>query len=1083
MKKARTPRRRGSSLPLRRTRGHGDGARASSDDRKVPSFTSDRHNRREFLCQLPLAALSTAYVAGGRQALSPRQQKRKLSNGYFDVRFDGERITSLRADGNGRGKYGAETIASGGVIAGSISAHLDKERLILETRKGEFSWDLPFDRKGYYDAETHLNYPSPYSTKGVYPLALPFRKFVTSAGQVVFIESFKRLPLGPYFLNFVIARGSQMLFCGDRQQNFDLKVCWPEQRVVDYKIAEDRLTFLTKTVGKPVIIEVLPRGLEDVPSNLLIHPKVTFDPDPEITYLPTGKSLPASDLMTDLMRFGIHWSPKVVVTGDWGLSAAEMHRINDPRSWHLQRLRSELLNYMGFIGYDRFEHFGCMFAWGRFPDYGAGGLLNLPPFNAPYDMRTLHLNGQWIQTITSFVLATRDTSFLRARRARWVATDGNEPQPICGRKSWVQDYVLAAGDVRLDGRLPREVHTLGQTFVATAAFSEIRVRLGTDGKEVARGVISLRSEPSGTLLEQKDFTLEPGHRSQSVILRLSKQRTAGKYFVEISDSDSGRRYFGPGIYWWTDPETKYLGGEATSGPFQGTIHDRLKLLFQYIQKYCGAAEGNLAQYINNREYNVPNYKSGLSNLCTENSYWELPGGGYDAFEGLWYNAACNALAELAEFEDDADSAARYRLLFRKANEAYNKKYWHSVTENGKEISRYHACEDWDGKTHDYGFTYYNLEAAFRGIPSLQQVRSVLWWLDRGYWSRDGGAPPGFARPWKENMYSIWEVAPPFNSIGNTTWLNVTGTLPYLEVVANGGSRCFIGGRDLVVRSNYLSVDNMHERNKRILARFANPDRLTGGRTFNDPGGRGRWFFGEPFVDIADFEAFHEIFPQEGVLPASEPLAYLGMEYAAKGLWLRPRVPSELNLMKFEGIGYAEAVFDFQVQAERKRVPLSASEDENQLSATFVPHSRFNKVGVLTAVRPPGVHQGCQISLTLEHWTPTGWAEVDRTWFSDVADRKWVWLATERWLEPSERYRLTVHDFRAPGGEICGIKLTRQGRPLIDVQQETNILIVHCRYNPRKRRFILRSEADEVLPSLPLTSTLDPGQRILLSAQF
>jgi hypothetical protein len=764
------------------------------------------------------------------------------------------------------------------------------------------------------------------------------------------------------------------------------------------------------------------------------------------------------------------------------MCAAETHRLNDPRSWHLQKVRSELLRYIGFIGYDRFEHFGYMFPWSRYPDYAAGAILNFPPSNAPYDMRMLHLNGQWIQTIASYVLATRDTSVLHARRARWVATDGSEPQPICGKESSIQDYVLADGDVRVDGRPSKKTHKLGQIFTANEPFRQVKVRLGTAGKEPGKGVIALRSNPEGKILGQTDFTLETGKQDQTVTLALKAKQAPGKYFVEVSDDDSGKRYFGPGIFWWTDPETNYAGGEATSGPFQGDISARLNLLFEYMQNYMGAAKENLTYYINNPEYNVPNFKSGRAGLSTENSYWEGAGGGYDAFEGIWYNAACNSMAELADLENDAESTNRYRHLAELANAAYNKKYWHTVEENGKQFSRFLGCEDWDGGIHDYGFAYYNLEASARNIPTPDQVRSILWWLDRGGWSPDGGPLLNFIRTWNKHIYSVWEIAPPFNTVGNTTWLNLTHVLPYMEVLTNGGTRLDLPARELVVRSKHVSIDNMHERNTRILTRFASPDRLTGGRTFPDPGGRGRWHFGKPFVDRADIEGFREIFPQNGVLPVAEPMAYLGMEYAGKGLWLRPRVPSELEKLKFEGIGYGGAVLDFESEAERLEVPTSALESEGPFSRSFVGNSKFNKVGVLATVKPFKVRHDTQMSLTLERRSHAGLEQIGTTWFSHVQDNQWVWLTTESWLEPGTQYRLRVHDLDTPEGETLALSCSSDGAPQLRLMAEKTRLAVSLRYNPKNIKFRLQGEWSDINISNAANSmgaVLEPGQRVLL----
>ena len=138
--------------------------------------------------------------------------------------------------------------------------------------------------------------------------------------------------------------------------------------------------------------------------------------------------------------------------------------------------------------------------------------------------------------------------------------------------------------------------------------------------------------------------------------------------------------------------------------------------------------------------------------------------------------------------------------------------------------------------------------------------------------------------WKDDIYLIWEIAPPFNTIENHTWLNVTGTLPYMEALSNGGTRCDIAARDLYVRAKYLSVDNMHERNKQICSCFASPVSVNRRTDFCGTPGAAVWCIsGPPWIDRADIEGFWEIFPQNGVLASFQPKAYLGMELSAQGI--------------------------------------------------------------------------------------------------------------------------------------------------------------------------------------------------------
>lgn len=1001
-----------------------------------------------------------------------RTAARTISNEYIAARMDGHRLISLRFDPTGNGRFSQETIAAGGALAGFKTLDLQNDTLVLAGPEAELVWDLPFERAGYYDADQNINYPSPFDTDGAAPLTLPFRRFVTSAGQYVNLECFKRLPLGPCMHPLNVADGSQLLLVGNARQNHDLKLTCPGQDAIPCEVAEHHLRIKPRLSDGRITIQVLPPETEAAPGDRVALPSVRFEPDFPIRFTPTGKTASASNLMTDLVRTGIYWHPSMIAVGDWGLGAVGTHMMDDPRSWYLRHLRSQLLKMIAWIGYDRFEHFGMMFAWGRYPDYGAGGLLNLPPSNAPYDMRMLHLNGQWIVTIAQYVLATGDIDLLRSRRTRWLGTDGKQPQPICGKNATCADFVLAAGDVRLDARKPRKVHTLSQTFRASKPFSTIRLRLGSDSRtETATGWMELRTKDTDKPAARIPFTLEP-NRHEPVEFHLPQQAPAGTYRVEIGDDDSGKRYFGPGIYWLTDPESSETVPPAGSGPFSGTLYDRLTLLFDYIVEHTGAGKGHLFHYINDPEYNIPDHKSGRPRVCTENSYWEAAGGGYDAFEGLWYNAACRAMGEMAELMNDRTAVTRYRDLAAQADRAYNAKYWHTAIDNEQPFQRYLACEDWDGRTYDYGFTYYNLEAAVRRIPSDDQTRAILWWLDRGQYSPDEG------KTWNEDIYSIWGLAPPFNTIANNTWINVTGTLPYREVLVNGGTRPPIAGRDVLARSRCLGADNMHERNCRILARFANPDRLTGGRTFNDPGGRGRWHWGQPNTDRADIEGFREIFPQNGDMVTCQIMAYLGMDYSAEGLWLKPRVPSDLDRMTFRNLGYAGALFDFEVEAMRKEVRTVPIKTSDRLAFEFRADEPFNKAGVRIGIRPPILLPNNQLTLTLEHKEGPHWQPTAKTWYSHVRDGQTLWIAAERWLPPAE-YRLSISDVRTAADQTMQAGQGQNSPPIRCVAERTR-LVINVADQPHHAPFRIEGESVHAPTNSCLEAVMAPGQRIRLT---
>ncbi|KXK29919.1 MAG: hypothetical protein UZ16_OP3001003141 [Candidatus Hinthialibacteria bacterium OLB16] len=1004
------------------------------------------------------------------------------SNGCFQISVDesGQKIRSMKCDPTGNSCYGDELIADGGSIEPLKDVSVKKRQLSFNSTNGTLIWSLPFHREGYYDSDQFILYPNEKTTAGAQPLRLPFRKFVTSTGQIALIEHFMRLPRGTYFMTLNIEDGSQLLLCGNKENPYDLLLTLPGVAKINYDVQDHALIFLCEGLTGTGSIEILPHRIIEVPEKNIYHPQAEFRPDFLVQDLFTQKMLSASEALSDLLSVGVYWNPGVSGGGEWGLSAVETHQFDDPRSWYLRQIREIQLQRIGLIGYDRFEHFGMAFAWDKLPDYGAGGLLNVPENNAAYDMRALHLSAMFIQQVVNYVLAAGDVSLLQAKRSRWLSTDGNEQQPLTGEHATHFDFVLSAGDTRLDRKPAQNYFTLGQIFTASQPFQKVSIRLGVEGNENVDGTVRLYHRPRKQLILERDIHLDSSDKDKLITVETEKPNPPGEYHIDVLDRKSiDGKYFGSSIYWYTDFESSDTRGHATAGPLEGpTVYDRLKVLFDYLYNYTGPKEENLSYYKNDPEYNIPDHKSGRHAVGTTLSYWESPGGGYDAFSGLWYNVACSAMAEAAELMGDRDHAGEYRKLRDAADSAYNKKYWTTFEENGKKFNRYYGCMDWDGVIHDYGFTYNNLEAAYRGITSPEQARDILWWLDRGQISTDLG------KTWDGSIYSIWRIAAPFNTIEMDDWQNVTGTLPYREVLTNGGTRLTIAAVDLVTRSRYLSIDNAHERNKEILGRWINPDRLMGGRTFDDPGGRGRWHFGPPDVDRADIEGFREIFPPNGVLSTYQPIAYLGIQLSSSGMSLTPQVPSELDSYTFRHIGYSGCVLDMTATAERQEVPCDISGAGPGLGSgaqevVFKPTGHFNKAGVQVCITPFNQRQENQLSLSLDEQDGEGWREVAINWYSHARDGQWVWVDARKPLNPEKTCRLRIHDIQPAQGEKIFLSLA-EGVLSIKLMAEKTRLEIFPVWSKEDYRLNLGGSSASSGGHRALAATLHPGETTLLA---
>jgi hypothetical protein len=631
--------------------------------------------------------------------------------------------------------------------------------------------------------------------------------------------------------------------------------------------------------------------------------QIRFLPDQEWTQSLTGKRVSLNTLVGEFMQQAVYFYPGVITGGDWLHGAVTTHQLDDPRSPYLAQLRRGLVEAAN-VGYDRCGHFGLLYCWGRSPNYGDGSLL------APsVDMRHLHINWVFICSAARYALMTRDRALLAARRVRWLALD--DAPPSCGGDATVADPVLVAGDWRLDA-LPPTRHTLGQSFTAERPFRVVRVALGNHAATSARAVLQVRREgPEGPEVGRTTTVLTPHASREEVRVELGTESAPGQYYVELADADSGRKWDG-GLCWWTEPEGHYNRGEAYNGTFRGDRWELLKLLFDYGYEWFGPKLHGVAAY--DRAFGCGPNKSGRAGdpiVC--NSYWEQFGGGRDMWSSLWYSSACSAMAELARWQGLEAEARHYAEMRRAADEAFRRTFGREVEDNGTRHFRYVAVVDWDGVTHDYGHTHYNLEAVARGIADDESAKRVMQWLDQGALSPDGGTT------WQSGIYDYWQVTPPFITINNRDWQGLhgqSGGFPYGEVLAAGGTRLATVLPDLEARARVNGADDVWRRVLQVMDRYARPDRLTGGRVMADPGGRGRWHFGPPRLDRADIEGFREIFPDCGAAGTALPIVFLGLEPTADGLRFAPLVPTALDGLEVSGLGFGGAVWRVAVRVRR-----------------------------------------------------------------------------------------------------------------------------------------------------------------------
>jgi hypothetical protein len=296
------------------------------------------------------------------------------------------------------------------------------------------------------------------------------------------------------------------------------------------------------------------------------------------------------------------------------------------------------------------------------------------------------------------------------------------------------------------------------------------------------------------------------------------------------------------------------------------------------------------------------------------NYWDiLPFGYLDAYANAVYYASLGAMADLEAFMaqlPDLQTGApartpdQYRHLSDKARAAYNAAFWDDAK------GRYIGCIDADGKRHDFGFTFVNVEAMAYGLATPAQARRVYDWMEHGLTASG-----------KADTYSRWVFAPRANTVHNPMWdetgvtdPNASGIepwwhfgwrgTPFDEQCQDGGAILYTSFFDLMARTRLLGSENAWQRWSEILARYREPDRLCGGPPLfrgeipqqANPGSVG--------LDIP--------FPESGLVPTWFLYGLAGVQPGPEGLWIAPRLPSELPWLVIRNLTFRGLTLDLYV---------------------------------------------------------------------------------------------------------------------------------------------------------------------------
>ena len=366
-----------------------------------------------------------------------------------------------------------------------------------------------------------------------------------------------------------------------------------------------------------------------------------------------------------------------------------------------------------------------------------------------------------------------------------------------------------------------------------------------------------------------------------------------------------------------------------------------------------------------------------------NNYWDiLPFGHLDAYaNAVWY-ASLEAMAQLETLLGEIDGLSEgpagrepdyYRALAAVARRRYNDTFW------DPEKGRYIGCVDVDGKKHDYGFTFVNLEAMAYGLATDEQARRIYQWMQT--------EPTSSGEP---DTYSRWIFAPRATTLHNPPWNPKEGKLAdvpqdswwhfgwrgtdWEDQCQDGGAILYTSFFDLVARCQHLGGDSAMTRWREIVGRWRMPDHLCGGPPL---------YRGEHPQQISAGAVGTDIpFPESGLVPCWLLYGLLGVQASCEGLIIVPRLPGDIPSAEVRNVAYRGLLLD--IAATREQVTVSC----RQPGYEFTWRKDLDEHGGALFVEPPA---------PVEFPAQPTWQKA-QNWRA-----QWIWLQDPEAPQASFRY--------------------------------------------------------------------------------
>lgn len=351
--------------------------------------------------------------------------------------------------------------------------------------------------------------------------------------------------------------------------------------------------------------------------------------------------------------------------------------------------------------------------------------------------------------------------------------------------------------------------------------------------------------------------------------------------------------------------------------FLRTNINRMRTALRYQQNEMGGLKYNHIRntwpgHDGRRGYvvNADGSKTVLGGRGIGNNYWDLlPFGWDDMYSTSQYYAATLVMAEIEEavranpgwdmplgaLALDPDALRKHAAAVK--TEA-GRKFWDSKK------GRFIGWIDSEGSRCDYGFTFMNLDAIWYGIPSGEQAKRIMDWID-GRRIVAGDTSTG------ADIYR-WRFGPRATTLRNVEWYGQgwynPEHIPWGGQIQDGGAVLGFAFYDLWARLKVYGPDDTWNRLVEILKWEKEVMDGGGYREYYKDGKPGTTLQGGGTaggigVDCEFFES--------SLIPAIVTRGFLGIEPGAADLAIRPKLPDQCPEMGVSNVLYRGVRLDIR----------------------------------------------------------------------------------------------------------------------------------------------------------------------------